>query len=90
MKKLVKNSIKYPIMRIVWDDHSSYDEYLDEDKIKAQDFSVQMVNVGWLVKENEKAYTLASGYTTDGDFDGFTTILKATVIGKIVLAKAAK
>lgn len=86
-----KNPLGYPIVIITWEDHTSEDGWIHEEELGKSVGHATIVSVGWLVAEDKKSYTIASGKSVDkdvsNDFTALQHILKGTVVSKKVLVK---
>lgn len=82
-----KNPVHFPLVLIVWDDHTSNDSWIKKEDAAKETSIATIHSVGWLTHEDVKSYTIVSAIDlSDGTTGIAQTILKA-VSKKTVLAK---
>jgi hypothetical protein len=82
-----KNPTHFPLVLIVWDDHTSNDAWIKDGDAAKETGVATIHSVGWLTHEDKKSYTIVSAIDlSDGTTGVAQTILKA-VSKKTVLAK---
>jgi hypothetical protein len=87
MKK--RNPHPYPLVFVVWEDHTSKDDWTDTKEIDNKLDASLIYSVGWLFKENSKSYLVVSSLNPKDDQVGDARrILKGTVTEFRVLIKA--
>lgn len=72
--------LKYPIECVTWEDHYSQDDWIELEKFDNK--AATVVSVGYLVKEDDIALTLALNVC-----DGTEVSCAMTIIKKCVLAR---
>lgn len=77
----------YPIVRLTWNDHSSYDTncWREINYIKENLTPTKVETVGFLIKETEDFYLVVSTISTSENATGEFAILKKAVLFKEVL-----
>jgi hypothetical protein len=83
-----KEKVHYPLILIVWDDHTSLDDWVDLKDMDEMLRKATIHSIGWLIKEDDVSYTIAAGIELEtGCTTSLQYILKGTVVSKKVMAK---
>ena len=69
-----------PLMVITWEDHSSRDDWQNEEQAKIGAAPIIITSVGWLHHETDKVYSLVSCVAEDGDISCQQFILKRATV----------
>lgn len=82
----------YPLVHIVWYDHSSEDGWMEIEQAvrKWHEKALTVDSIGWLVDEDDKSYTIVNNIGRDGQGCMYMHILKGTVASFVVVSKPPK
>ncbi|HET9285759.1 MAG TPA: hypothetical protein VFR24_27730 [Candidatus Angelobacter sp.] len=78
---------QYPLVLLEWEDHYSEDNWEDVKEAGADDCTMLIKSVGWLIGEDKRAYRIIQNLSADGQASMRMTILKGTVHNFKVLRK---
>ena len=82
-----KNPAHFPLVLIVWEDHTSNDNWVTQENMKEQTATATIHSVGWLIQEDKRQYVIASAIDLSDGTTGTTQTILKKVAKKTVLAK---
>jgi hypothetical protein len=82
-----KNPVHFPLVLIVWDDHTSNDSWIAKENALKEAGIATIHSVGWLTHEDAKSYTIVSAIDLNDGTTGMAQTILKKVSKKTVLAK---